>query len=81
MKVILVLLALCACLEASSFVRFKKQPKKALARLVQVRAQLKAQKARGLIGCQACVDFFDADLNTILVCFFFSFLLLLASRI
>ena len=30
-------------------------------------AQLKAQKARGLIGCQACIDFFDADLNTILV--------------
>jgi hypothetical protein len=67
MKIVLLLLALAACLEATSFVRLKKVPKKALARLLATRAQLKTQKARGLIGCAACIDFFDADLNTILV--------------
>lgn len=68
MKLVLVLLALVVSLEASSsFLRLKKEPKKALARLLATQAQLKAQKARGVIGCQACVDFFDADLQTILV--------------
>jgi hypothetical protein len=67
MKIVLLLLALAACLEATSFVRLKKEPKKALARLMATRAQLKNQKGRGLIGCAACIDFFDADLNTILV--------------
>jgi hypothetical protein len=51
----------------SSFVRYRNKPELARARLHQSMAERlhqskeKALQSRGVIGCQACVDFLDAD--------------------
>merc|ERR1712065_104467 len=59
----LLLIALIAFANANSFIRYRDQPELAHARLAR-KAPLRT--AASGVGCEACIDFFDVDLNTLL---------------